>query len=146
MASISVSQLLVQPSENLTGKLIISVPIKCTGDAAEATVHLYIYEGSLLPTHGRPLAHYQQDVSFAKGQQRTVEFLHEEQATQEARRDVGVEVEVGGNVCVSREFDDVYYAATTGGGMEGVSAMLPMMFMVMMLGMVTQMMPKGEEG
>ncbi len=145
MDSTSVSQLLVQPSQALAGTVLITVPIKCTGDAAEATVYLYIYEGSALPGHGRLLARYEQAVSFLKGQQRTVEFLHEEQRTREARRDVGVEVAVGGNVCVSREFDDVYYAATTGGGMEIFSAMLPMMFMVMMLGMASQMMPKGDE-
>lgn len=144
MASISASQLLVQPRQALSGKVVVSVPIKCTGDAADATVHLYIYEGSALPTHGRMLAHYEQSLAFAKGEQRTVEFLHEEQATSEARRDVGVEVEVKGSICASREFDDVYYAATTG-GMEGFSAMLPVMLMVLTVGMVTQVVPKGEE-
>jgi hypothetical protein len=136
------SPLSVWPSQ-ASGEVLISVPVKCVGPATLATVKLYIFEGSIWATHGTLIAEYSQQVEFLGGQTKDVLFAHQEKATSESRRDVGIEVIIDDRVVASAEFDDVYTAATTGGGMD-MSGMMGMMMMLMAMGMVVPMV-SGEE-
>ena len=137
-----VSPLSVWPSQ-ISGEVFINVPIECVGPAATATVKLYVFEGSIWATHGTLIAEYSQQVEFLAGQSKDVLFTHQETATSESRRDVGIEVIIDERVVASAEFDDVYTAATTGGGMD-ISAMMGMMVMLMAMGMVVPMVSEEE--
>jgi len=121
------------------GTVTIVAPIRNLGPAVDATVKLYVYEGSWLPTHGKLLAEYSQDVHFDEGGRKEVEFTHAVVVTDEARRDVGVEVLVAGEVQASREFDDVYTMPTRQGQAMGMlMQMLMIMPMFMMMGMLME--------
>src|SRR4030042_5059005 len=74
------SPLSVLPSQ-ISGEIYINVPIKCVGPAVTATIKLYIFEGSILATHGTLLAEYSQQVEFLGGQIKDVLFTHTETAT-----------------------------------------------------------------
>lgn len=139
-----VSPLSVWPSQ-VSDEVFINVPVKCVGPAATATVKLYIFEGSIWATHGKFIAEYSQQVEFLGGQTVDVLFTHQETATSESRRDVGIEIIIDDRVVVSSEFDDVYTAVTTGGGMD-MSGMMPMMMMLMVMGMVMPMVSGEETG
>jgi hypothetical protein len=136
------SPLSVWPSQ-VSGEIFINAPIKCVGPAALATIKLYIFEGSIWATHGTLIAEYSQQVEFLGGQTKDVLFTHTEKATSESRRDVGIEVIIDNRIIASAEFDDVYDAATTGGGMD-MSGMMGMMMMLMLMGMVMPMV-RGSE-
>lgn len=137
------SPLSVWPSQ-LVGEIVIVVPVKCLGPACDAIVNLFIYEGSLWYTHGKLVASYTQDISFLKDEEKDVLFRHTVVPTDEARRDVGVQVVVNEEVVGSREFDDVYTVSAGGGDMMGsLMAMMGIGMMVMMLG---TMMPAITEG
>ncbi len=127
----------VLPSQ-LAGNIRIAVPIRCAGPGGEVTVNLFIYEGSLWSTHGKLIAAYTQDVSFLGGEEKDVSFEHTVVQTSEGRRDIGVQVVERDRVLASREFDDAYSVATTGGGgmMGGLSSMMGMVMMVMMIGSI----------
>jgi hypothetical protein len=104
---------------------------------------LYIFEGSTNPGHGDLLATYDQsDIQFSPGQTKNVAFTHTETQRSQSRRDVGVEVVVGGKVVSSREFDDAY-TWPLGGGFD-LTQMIGMIMMVVMLGMVTPMLGNEE--
>jgi|WetSurMetagenome_2_1015567.scaffolds.fasta_scaffold1116884_1 hypothetical protein len=137
------SPLSVWPSQ-VSGEIYINVPVKCVGPAATATIKLYIFEGSILATHGTLQAEYSQQVEFLGGQTKDVLFTHMEKATSQSRRDVGIEIIIDDRVVKSAEFDDVYSAATTSSGMD-MSAMMPMIMMVMVMGMVTPMVSGTQE-
>jgi hypothetical protein len=119
------------------------VPIKCVGPATLATVKLYVFEGSIWATHGTLIAEYSQQVEFLGGQTLDVLFTHMEEPRSESRRDVGIEVIIDDRVVASAEFDDIFTAETTGGGMD-MSGMMGMMMMLMVMGMVVPMV-SGEE-
>jgi len=142
MSLILASPLSVWPSQ-IFGEIHINVPIKCVGPATTATIKLYIFEGSILATHGTLLAEYSQQVEFLGGQTKDVLFTHTETATSQSRRDVGIEIIIDDRVVRSAEFDDVYTAVTTSRGMD-MSAMMPMIMMVMMMGMVMPMVTGGQ--
>ena len=144
MSLILASPLSVWPSQ-VSGEIFISVPVKCAGPAVTATVKLYIFEGSIWATHGTLIAEYSQQVEFLGGQTVDVLFTHQETATSESRRDVGIEIIIDDRVVASAEFDDVYTAATTGSGMD-MSGMMPMMMMLMVMGMVMPMVSGEETG
>jgi hypothetical protein len=131
------SPLSVWPSQ-ISGEIYINVPIKCVGPAATATIKIYIFEGSILATHGTLQAEYSQQVEFLGGQTKDVLFTHTEKATSQSRRDVGIEIIIDDRVVKSAEFDDVYSAATTSSGMD-MSGMMPMIMMMMVMGMVMPM-------
>lgn len=131
-----VRPLSVWPSA-FAGEINISVPVRCTGDSGTFEVNLFIFEGSILPGHGRLLAEYTQDVSLVRGQQKDVVFPHTVVPTGEARRDTGVEIVAGNRVLASREFDDVYEVETQGAG----GGLTDMIGMLMMLGMMAMVMP-----
>ena len=136
------SPLSIRPSQ-VSGEVFITVPVKCVGPAALATVKLYVFEGSIWPTHGTLIAEYSQQVEFMGGQTLDVVFAHTIVARGGSRRDVGIEVIVEDRVVASAEFDDVFEAVTTGGGMD-ISGMMGMMVMLMAMGMVVPML-SGEE-
>jgi len=127
----------VLPSQ-LSGNIRITVPVRCAGPGGDVVVNLFIYEGSVWSTHGRLIASYTQDVTFLGGGEKEVAFEHTVVPTAEGRRDVGVQVVDGDRVLASREFDDAYSVATTGGGgtMDGLSSMMGMVMMVMMMGSI----------
>lgn len=145
---------LLAPSEQFSGEIEITIPIKCTGPSVDATVALYIYEGSWLPTHGTLLAEYYQDVHFEQNIAKDVTFRHQivpptsrdpsDWLTGPSKtRDIGCAVEVGGEVVAGHEWDDVY-AVSGGGGF--IDVMMPMMGLMMMLGMVGMVMGGAGEG
>jgi hypothetical protein len=137
------SPLSVWPSQ-ISGEIHINLPIKCVGPATTATIKLYILEGSILATHGTLLAEYSQQVEFLGGQTKDVLFTYTETATSQSRRDVGIEIIIDDRVVKSAEFDDVYSAVTTSSGMD-MSAMMPMIMMVMVMGMITPMISGTQE-
>jgi hypothetical protein len=137
------SPLSVWPSQ-ISGEIYINVPIKCAGPAATATIKLYIFEGSILATHGTLLAEYSQQVEFLGSQNKDVLFTHTEKATSESRRDVGIEIIIDNRVVASAEFDDVYSAVTTSNGMD-MSGMMGMMMMVMVMGIAIPMVSGTQE-
>jgi len=134
------SSLLVAPQlhalSKFTGNILITVPIKNTGPAADAVVNLHIFEGSWLPGAGDLLASYWQNVSFAEGEQKNVVFAHTVIQTDESRRDIGVEVVVGDSIKASAQFDDVYYAATAPGLIDNLMGLMMMGMMMMVLPMI----------
>lgn len=132
----------VWPSQ-VSGDILINVPVTCAGPAATAMVKLYIFEGSIWSTHGTLLDEYLQPVEFLEGQTVDVVFSHTLKATSESRRDAGIEVIIEDKVVASAEFDDVFSTGTSGGGMD-LSGMMGMMVMLMMMGMVVPMM-SGED-
>lgn len=141
------SPLSVLPSQ-LSGNIRITVPVRCAGPGGDVAVNLFIYEGSLWSTHGRLIASYTQDVTFLGGEEKDVAFEHTVVPTAEGRRDVGVQVVEGDRVLASREFDDAYTVATTGGSgmMGGLSSMMGMVMMVMMIGSIAPALGgQGEE-
>lgn len=138
------SPLSVWPSQ-VSGEVIISVPVTCVGPAATATVKLYIFEGSVWATHGAFIAEYSQQVEFLGGQTKDVLFTHQETATSESRRDAGIEIIIDERVVASAEFDDVYTAATTSSGID-MSGMMGMMMLLMVMGMVMPMVSGEETG
>ena len=140
MPSISAIPRLYVLSE-FTGKILIAVPVKNSGPACDATVNLYIYEGSWWGTHGTLLVAYGQDVSFAEGEQKEVVFAHTVIQTGESRRDIGVEVMVGDSVEASAEFDDVYHVAAAPGLIDN---MMSVMIMGMMMLVISTIMPASE--
>jgi len=137
------SPLSVWPSQ-VSGEVFINVPVKCVGPAATATFKLYIFEGSVWATHGTFIAEYSQQVEFLGGQTKDVLFTHQETATSESRRDVGIEIIIDERVVASAEFDDIYTAATMSSGMD-MSAMMPMFMMMMVMGMVMPMVSGNDE-
>ncbi len=146
MSLVLASPLYLRPSGYLGG-IIITVPVKCSGDATIATVNLAIYEGSIYPGAGTLLVEYSKTLSFAKGETKNVEFDHTEVQTGESRRDVGVEVVVGNTVVASNQFDDVYSVGQGGGGFTDILGMImPIMMLAMIMPMVGgQNMGAGEE-
>ncbi len=133
----------VWPSQ-ISGEVFINVPIECAGPAATATVKLYVFEGSVWATHGTLLAEYSQQVEFLGGQTKDVLFTHQETATSESRRDIGIEIIIDDRVVASAEFDDVYSAATASSGMD-MSGMMGMMVMLMAMGMMVPMVSGNED-
>lgn len=122
--------------EVFAGNILITVPITNKGHACDATVNLYIFEGSWLPGAGDLLASYWQDVSFEEGEQKEVVFAHTVIQTDASRRDVGVEVVVGDLVRASRQFDDVFHVTTAPGLIDQVMGIMMMGMMMMILPMV----------
>ena len=122
--------------------IAITVPVTCSGEACEAVINLYIYEGSWGVSHGSVLATYSQDVPFQEGEQKEITFVHICLPTSQGRRDVGLEIVVEGEIVFSGEWDDVYHVATTTGNMIGDIMALGMMGMMAM--MMSPMMEGGE--
>ncbi|MCL0079824.1 hypothetical protein M1O18_02855 [Dehalococcoidia bacterium] len=121
----------------VTGNILITVPITNKGRACDAVVNLYIHEGSWLPGAGDLLASYSQAVSFLEGEQKEVVFAHTVIQTDASRRDVGVEVVVGDSVKASAQFDDVYHVPTGPG-------LIDKMMMIMMMAVMMTVVQIGE--
>lgn len=73
------------------------------------TARVRIYEGSILPGHGTLLDTKTANFSISPGQQYTVSVNRVTVVGTIDRRDVGVDLYVGGNLIASHEWDDVYY-------------------------------------
>jgi len=98
----------VDPGDSVT----IRCPITslCTESQA-ITVKAKIYEGSALPGHGDKLDELSKNTTISPGQTKDVTFYHTAIGTDAERRDVEVEVYVGGTLIVQDEWDDIYYVS-----------------------------------
>lgn len=106
----SLSRPSASPSQVPVGSTVaISCPItsQCS-KSVSARVKCLVYEGSAWVTHGDLLWTKEQTVTFYPGQTRTVTFSRAAMPGAE-RRDVEVEVYVGGILIEQNEWDDVYY-------------------------------------
>ena len=74
-----------------------------------ATAKVYIYEGSILPGHGTLLDTKTVNFSISPGQQYDVSVNYVAAVGTIDRRDVGIEIYVGGASIKSNEWDDVFY-------------------------------------
>jgi len=92
---------------------VIKIMCPVTSESTESyniTVKCIIYEGSLMPGHGAKLAQYTSPATaIAPGETKTFNFSHTTVAGTIDRRDVEVEVYVGGQMVKDSEWDDVYY-------------------------------------
>jgi len=98
----------VDPGDSVT----IRCPITslCT-ESQTITVKAKIYEGSALPGHGDKLDELSKNTTISPGQTKDVTFYHTAIGTDAERRDVEVEVYVGGTLIVQDEWDDIYYVS-----------------------------------
>ncbi|MBA7678558.1 hypothetical protein ES703_86835 [subsurface metagenome] len=98
----------VDPGDSVT----IRCPITslCT-KSQTITVKAKIYEGSILPGHGDKLDELSKTTTILPGQTKDVTFYHTAIGTDAERRDVEVEVYVGGTLIVQDEWDDIFYVA-----------------------------------
>jgi hypothetical protein len=145
MSLVSVFQPLIWPSAE---GINIAIPIKCTGQATTAEIDLYIYNAAFWGSPGDLIASYTQTVTFAKGEQKDVTFVHSTPESTTGSRDVGIEIKVEGLVVASQIFQDAYSTGEEGGGFD-IMSMMSMMMLLMMMGMImpmiTEMMPAEEE-
>jgi hypothetical protein len=102
----------VDPGDSLT----ISCPVvsRCT-NTQTVTAKFYIYEGSVLPTHGTLLKTKSVSFSIAPNQSYDATISHTALAGSIDRRDVEVEIYVGGQLIEQNEWDDVFYVTVEGG-------------------------------
>ena len=98
----------VDPGDSVT----IRCPITslCT-KSQTITVKAKIYEGSALPGHGDKLDELSKTTTIPPGQTKDVTFYHTAIGTDAERRDVEVEIYVGGTLIVQDEWDDIYYVS-----------------------------------
>ena len=103
----TVSQTPVAPGTTID----ITCPVKSTGTkAADATAKVIIYEGSLGPGHGTKIKDYDSGVFHLNpGETKNVIVHHTTVAGTIDRRDVEVEIYVGGTLVKESEWDDVFY-------------------------------------
>lgn len=107
LARPTVSPATVDPGTAIT----ISCPVtsEC-GKQQNITVKCIVYEGSILPGHGAKLGEYSSAAtSITPGETKTFEFKRTAVAGTIDRRDVQVEVYIGGKLVKESEWDDVYY-------------------------------------
>jgi len=96
----------VAPGDSVT--IRCSITSLCT-KSQTITVKAKIYEGSILPGHGDKLDELSKTTTISPGQTKDVTFYHTAIGTDAERRDVEVEVYVGGTLIVQDEWDDIYY-------------------------------------
>ena len=91
----------------------ISCPVtsRCT-EPVYARVKVIIYEGSLLPGHGTKIKEYDTLFNIGPNESKDIIVHHATIAGTIDRRDVGVEVYVGGTKIKESEWDDIYYVTT----------------------------------
>ena len=119
--------------------VIITFPITATGKSTDTVVTMYIYEGSLLPTHGTLLVSTSQEVHFDKDVQKDVAFVHVCQQTSQSKRDVELEIAVYGKTVCSVEWDDLFSVESAPGILDTLK-LIPAMMTVMMMSLVMSMM------
>ena len=115
--------------------VIITFPITATGKSTDTVVTMYIYEGSLLSTHGTLLASTSQEVHFDKDVQKDVAFVHVCQQTSQSKRDVGLEIAVDDKTVCSVEWDDLFSVESAPGILDTLK-LIPAMMTVMMMSLV----------
>lgn len=96
-----------EPGTDIT----ISCPVtsECT-EEQDIRVKCIIYEGSILPGHGTKLKEFTSDITpIPPGETKTFEFSRRTVTGTIDRRDVEVEVWIGGELIKQSEWDDVYY-------------------------------------
>jgi len=118
----------------------ISFPVKYVGTVPiDARFVLYIYEGSILPRHGRLIAQYEKAEHFEPEEEKDLVFEHRTVSTMEARRDLGLEAFKNTERVYSGEWNDVYFVTTATEQMMGmVALMIPLALMGMMLPMIIE--------
>ncbi|MDD5510418.1 MAG: hypothetical protein PHI12_06395, partial [Dehalococcoidales bacterium] len=95
----------------------ITCPVSSQSSATQSvTAKVYIYEGSILSGHGTLLTTKTVNFSIAPGATYNVVVTDTAVAGSIDRRDIGVELFVGGTSIASDEWDDVFYVTSGGQG------------------------------
>jgi len=120
----------------------ISFPVKYMGAVpVDARFVLYVYEGSILPWHGRLITSYEKVEHFEPYEEREIFFEHRTVSTGEGRRDLGLEVFKDTLKLYSGEWDDPYFVTTVPEQMTGwVMMMVPLGLAGMVIMMVEEVM------
>lgn len=93
------------------GKMVITCPvINASTLAQKVKVKAIVYEGGISGLAGDQLAEYlSSEATVNAGQSRNFTFEHiATMPSDQSRRDVGVEVWIGGNKAANKQFDDVF--------------------------------------
>jgi len=105
----------VSPSTTVKPFTDITISCSVTSDCDKGydiTVKCIIYEGSFLPGHGDTLAEYTSELTpISPGETKTFDFSRRTVAGTIDRRDVEVQVFIGGSKVKSSEWDDVYFVS-----------------------------------
>ncbi len=106
----SLSEPTAYPYRAPPGPVLITCPVASQStQSVTAQVKCLVYEGSIFPGHGTKLWEDTKSVTFAPGETKDIQFMRTSIVGTIDRRDVEVEVRVGGQLIVEEEWDDVYY-------------------------------------
>ena len=121
--SFSLGQPSALPNPASPGSTVtITCPITSnSSEVKSVTANIKIYEGSILAAHGTLLSTKIVSFSISPGQTYNGVVTDIAVAGSIDRRDIGVEVYVGGQLITSDEWDDVFYVQS-GGGVAVISA------------------------
>ncbi|MDD5702990.1 MAG: hypothetical protein PHU23_13185, partial [Dehalococcoidales bacterium] len=100
------------PYEAPPGPVTINAPVTSASTLTQnVTVKCNIYEGSILPGAGTLIETLSKSITIAPNQTVTVSFNHTSTLRPDTRRDVGIEVWVGGTKVKDGQWDDIFFVA-----------------------------------
>ncbi len=106
----SLSRPTASPYRAPPGPVLITCPVTSQSTkSVTAQVKVIVYEGSILPGHGTKLWESTKTITISPNETKAVQFIRTSVVGTIDRRDVEVEVRVGGKLIVQDEWDDVYY-------------------------------------
>ena len=110
VVAFSLSRPTAYPYRTPPGPVLITCPVTSQSTkSVTAQVKVIVYEGSFWGEPGTELWADTKTVTFAPGETKNIQFIRTSIVGTINRRDVGVEVRVGGQLIVQEDWDDVYY-------------------------------------